>query len=133
MKSIFYSVVCWCLVCGFAGEALAYDGNLLLEQCQAFLDTPILATPNLAYENGLAAGACIGYMTSVRDNNLRLNEVLKVAKSDLGYCLPSPLEGEQLIRVIVKYLEDNPAKLHTIAAPLVKAAFREAFPCPEGE
>ena len=133
MKYVLYFVLCWWVLLAVAGEALATDGNLLLKQCQAFLDTPILATPNLAYENGLAAGACMGYMTGVRDNSLRLNEVLKVAKSDLGYCLPKPLDGNQLIRVIVKYLEDNPAKLHTIAAPLVKAAFMEAFPCPEAE
>lgn len=47
------------------------------------------------------------------------------------YCLPrSGLAGEQGLRIIDKYLRDNPAQLHQGAAWAVISAFREVFPCP---
>lgn len=49
-----------------------------------------------------------------------------------SYCLPETgVEADQLVRIVLKYVRDNPAKAHKLTIGLVMAAFREAFPCPE--
>ncbi len=49
------------------------------------------------------------------------------------FCVP---EGKvtrlQKIRVVVKYLEDHPEKLHEPPSVLITRALNEAFPCKSG-
>lgn len=47
------------------------------------------------------------------------------------FCVPEEIEGGQEIRVLLKYLRDNPAKTHLRTAPLFAMAMKDAFPCPE--
>jgi Rap1a immunity proteins len=44
-------------------------------------------------------------------------------------CLPDGTGSEQAIRIVVKYLNSHPEKLHKDAHILVVEALREAFPC----
>lgn len=44
------------------------------------------------------------------------------------FCIPEGVTREQLIRVGVKYMEENPAGLHLKASYLLFYAFLEAFP-----
>lgn len=47
-----------------------------------------------------------------------------------SYCLPeAKVEVFQLVRIVLKYIRDNPAKAHELTVGLVMAALREAFPC----
>ncbi len=46
------------------------------------------------------------------------------------YCLPTGVTGEQLTRIVLKYLRENPEKHHLTAAHLVKQALIKAFPKP---
>ncbi len=126
MKFVLYFAIGWCVVCGFAGEALANDGNALLGHCKTFL-----AEDNRIgdYGSGIEYGACVGYIGGVKDSFY----IWHVATVRISYCLPEEAEFDQLVRVVVKWLEDNPASLHHNAAGLVRGAFSEAFPCPEAE
>jgi hypothetical protein len=45
------------------------------------------------------------------------------------YCIRADADNDQLIRIAVKYLNDNPAKLHNPAGTLVLSAMIDAFPC----
>ena len=45
------------------------------------------------------------------------------------YCKPDGVTIWQLRRVVTKYLQDNPSKLHSSAAMLTYLALIEAFPC----
>tara|TARA_B110000459_G_C16157929_1_gene293812 strand:+ start:178 stop:504 length:327 start_codon:yes stop_codon:yes gene_type:complete len=52
-------------------------------------------------------------------------------KLEPKYCLPKALDdGNQLLLVVKKYLENNPSQLHESATILVSLALREPFPCP---
>jgi hypothetical protein len=48
---------------------------------------------------------------------------------DPRVCLPEDSNAGQYQRVLVQYLEANPAELHRGGTTLAIAAFRKAFPC----
>jgi hypothetical protein len=48
---------------------------------------------------------------------------------DSKVCLPADSNGGQYRRVLIQYLEANPAELHKDGTTLAIAAFRRAFPC----
>jgi len=122
MKFVFCFVLGWCLVCGFAGEALAeYDGTDLLDYCSEYIN----------YKGDMEFGLCMGFVLGVRDTPRALWSGYSLAKRI--FCLPEGVAPQQEVRVVVKYLEDNPAKLHESAAVLVMGALSGAFPCKGGE
>jgi hypothetical protein len=45
------------------------------------------------------------------------------------YCIPSNADNDQFVRIVLKYLNDNPATLHYPAGALVANAIVAAFPC----
>ena len=81
------------------------------------------------FEDGITTGLCIGYMAGVKETASGWHQ----ATEKQPYCIPEAAESDQLIRVVVKFLENNPAQLHYSAATLVQTAFAEAFPCKEGD
>ena len=128
---IFVIVVCGLM--GGVGNVLAYDGNELLEKCKPAIDglkIPLLESDEEAYALLVEIGVCFGYVYGVN----QAYEVLQHALGQEDYCPPDEaLTRGQTARIIVKYLEDNPAHLHEGAVALIILAFRDAFPCPEGE
>ena len=73
-----------------------------------------------AADGGFCAGYAIGF-----------NEGLRVAveRTRVHYCLPGGLTGEQTVRVVEKYLRENPQELHKSMRTNVLAAFSKEFPC----
>jgi hypothetical protein len=76
---------------------------------------------------------CTGYVRGLLDaytdwEAVDMNEKQKVTNRP---CLPHDvgLSAGQGIRIIVKYLKDNPANLHQPAMVLGGVALRQAFPC----
>ena len=47
------------------------------------------------------------------------------------FCLPKNITPAQVIRVVTKYLENNPGKHHDLAGYLVVLALSETYPCQE--
>lgn len=86
-------------------------GNVLLEQCES-------------RDNSVYEGACYGFITGVYDTS--------DGKTWNGktYCSPKGVTTGQLVKVVIKWLNEHPEALHNTAASLVQAAFLEAFPCP---
>jgi Ssp1 endopeptidase immunity protein Rap1a len=52
-----------------------------------------------------------------------------ITYSSISVCPTKGVTITQEIRVVVKYLEDNPEKLNQHEAVLVNAALTKAFPC----
>jgi hypothetical protein len=49
-----------------------------------------------------------------------------------SHCFPEAgVEADQLVRIILKYVRDNPAKAHELTIGQVMSALCEAFPCPK--
>jgi hypothetical protein len=99
-----------------AGLCTGFDtGSILLERCSA-------AKSKETYYLQLIQ--CLGYITAIADAANCEDDVD-------GYHWQSPkgVTREQLKRVVTKWLNKHPEKLHFVAASLVAAALEDAFPC----
>jgi hypothetical protein len=122
----------------------AFDGNAMLKDCKAWvtvLDNP--SFQELDNPEGLRAMArgdtingahCIGYVAGVIDDHFscQIHETSAAALDPTKHlCLPDGVTPNQAVRVIVKWLEDHPARLHETAVILALDALRDGFPCPQ--
>ena len=115
MKTLMASLL---LILGYAGIGLAADnyestesGNTLLAKCVGPPETQLV---------------CAGYTTGVYDMINFLETTNAVAKQ---HCFPSGVTRLQIHDVVVRYLQDHPEQRRTGAAPLVRDALQEAWPC----
>lgn len=109
-----------------SGVAMASDGNDLLKSCKALL-AATAKNPEPMNVGDFAQGACLGIIEGVRTTMVVLNGNLS---PELRTCFPPKgIINEQAIRIVVKYLEDNPAKLNEDRAVLTATAYNQAYPC----
>jgi hypothetical protein len=81
------------------------DGNSLLSKCE---------DGDLFFNKGY----CTGLIAGVHDTH-----------SGKSICKPKTAPLKQLKQVVVKFLQENPDKLHYSAVSLTRFALEEAFPC----
>jgi hypothetical protein len=80
----------------------------------------------LAYVLGFADGLKMGSVVNTVKSNTRTPTT---SGGNVGVCEPDHVSNEQLIRVVLKYLQQHPESLHEPAGFLVWTALHEAFPC----
>ncbi|MFL1524111.1 Rap1a/Tai family immunity protein [Pseudomonas sp. O230] len=107
---------------GAQASDLKYDGNELLAQCQQYLK---VADSERNYDV-LAVGICGGFIGGVNSTVFFYSDVLK---KDVKYCMPDSVTNGQMVRIVVKYLKDNPKRLNEGRTELVWNAFMDAYPC----
>lgn len=77
----------------------------------------------------MSSSWCIGVVMAARDLSSGFT-ASGIIQSDMAVCFPEGSVGnEQAIKIVIRYLEDNPHKLHLPASILAYAGLREAFPC----
>jgi hypothetical protein len=107
-----------------SGSAMAVDGNQLLGWCKGALrttDGTDKGTPTFG------TGYCMATVSSVMDIVYGIGDELP---PKYRACPPSGgISYAQGIRIVVKYLEDNPKTLHHEGTVLTMAALRAAYPC----
>lgn len=99
------------------------DGSKLLENCESVIDRP----QSLGVSEGVGIGWCLGLLNG-------LVSVNQVYQDRLGneslFCLPEGgISNLQAARVVIKFLRDNPARLHEKGTFLALVALKDAFPC----
>lgn len=97
-----------------------FSGEGLLNACTAH-EQP----DGSMYRSGLCMGFIVGI---VSEHDIWLSEV-PTAHGSLHFCIPPDVSNGQLVKVVKKYLEDNPGKLHLRVEFLVQKALSQAFPC----
>jgi hypothetical protein len=95
-------------------------GKDLLHYCDDFITRT--ATVNES------AGICQGFVEGAIDT-YNIGAVGQSIKNPPLLCIPETVNLDQAIRVVRKYLEDHPEKLHLPAAKLVIEAIKTAWPC----
>jgi hypothetical protein len=119
----------WVMVTGLvgilgSGSALA-DGNKLLENCQQAVRA-IDKTTNPSDE-ALFVGRCFGMVEGVRNTMVILNSALP---DKIKVCFPkNGIDNGQAVRIVDKFLRDNPAMLDQPDTFLIMVAFKQAYPC----
>lgn len=110
------------LASGVATADRKYDGNELLGQCQQYIK---LADSEPNYDR-IDVGMCAGFVEGVNSMVYFYSDELK--KED-KYCMPGSVTNGQMVRILVKYLKDNPKLLNKSNTVLVWSAFKDAYPC----
>lgn len=76
---------------------------------------------------------CLGWVQGFEDGFLVYGELLNVPRKDRMACVPRGVTTVQLVRVIRKYLAENPAKAHRPTRYIASIALAGAFPCRAGK
>jgi len=139
------------------GFNLSRDGNGMLEACTHLLngfDSPTLETTGSMVEyshNTFKQGWCASHIQTMREmvvyDQLQVAKTVAVLSGEKDpsveelkamvsgsaelTCIPDEVKIEQLTRVLVKWLRDNPARLHEPASILTVEAFHAGFACHE--
>jgi hypothetical protein len=85
-------------------------------------------------DNDLAMlGHCTGYVKGIKDGvSLAMGAASVTAPGSLqimSFCTPDGATHGQLVKVVLKYIRDNPDKEHLLTALLITEAFHKSFPC----
>ncbi len=75
---------------------------------------------------------CLGWVEGFADGFLVHDELLGVPRRDRMACVPHEVTTIQIVRVIKKYLADNPEKAHRPTRYIASLALAGAFPCKAG-
>lgn len=105
-------------------HAAVNDGNELLDQCQAVIK--FHEDTNNDHDQ-YGQGKCMGVVSAVMD-------MAAIRKAQLPLtsqlCLPfGGISNGQAVRVVVKYLQENPALLNLKGTLLTAIALGQAYPC----
>lgn len=101
------------------------DGNALLEHCQQVMR--VVDAESSKNTNPVGAGQCLGMLEGVRSTMTILHTALP---ENYRICFPkNGISNGQAARIVIKFLEDNPAILNQDATFLSLLAFKEAYPC----
>jgi hypothetical protein len=76
---------------------------------------------------------CLGWVEGFRDGFTVHDELLGVPQRDRMVCTPRGVTAVQIIRVIKKYIADNPDKTHRATRYVASLALARAFPCKAGK
>jgi hypothetical protein len=108
------------------GSAMAEggDGNELLRQCQYYIK--LADGGAVRTDVHFDAGECSGFVEGVVASTFFYSNDLK---KDEKFCVPGTVTYSQSVRVVVKYLKDNPKQLNKSRTGLVWAALKDAYPC----
>ena len=96
-----------------AQVSLGSSGTKLLENCTEHAKADLGTGVSVSWYQ---AGLCAGYVNGVWDVSDKI-------------CTPKGSTLGQAIRVVLKYLNDHPERLHEHMAELVVDALRAAWPC----
>jgi len=106
--------------------AATEDGNTLLSSCKPILNLMNNEATRIIGSEA-AAGECLGLTEGVRNTMMQLNSSLQ---PEMRTCFPTTgIQNGQAIRIVVKYLENNPEKLNQDKTLLTMLAYSQAYPC----
>jgi hypothetical protein len=72
---------------------------------------------------------CLGWVEGFGDGFTVHDELLGVPQKDRMICMPREVTTIQIIRVMKKYIADNPDKAHRATRFVASVALAGAFPC----
>jgi len=121
-------------VIGFSTTVNAFSGSELLAQCKNFVQIIEGNQPSL--QETLQAGLCGGYVLGVQEGFDASSQLADIASEDKGiktvtnkyWEVPADVEPENIVRIVVRYLEKNPDMKNKPAVLSVINALRQTYP-----
>lgn len=106
-----------------SGQAMALgDGSQLASMCRS----SIQQVTTFKSDDPIGAGTCFGLIEGTVATVLMVDTQNKAKPR---FCLPENVNTFQMMKVVVKYLDNNPALLHLNEPSLIIRAVTDAWPC----
>jgi hypothetical protein len=102
--------------------------NAFLRVCSVFDNN----TDRLPATEAESVFRCLGYVGGFASgvvHEQRFGETATGHKVPAAFCVQDGVEELQMIRIVLKYIRDNPADAHLSTPVLIIAALRKAYPC----
>ena len=118
-------------VCRFANGAdyEGYKGSDLLSFCNDAIEV-VNNKFHVEDDKAYAYGWCMGFVIGIRESNNTFHSRYRSSSGKfMGFCEGGNVSNGQMVRILVKYLNDNPDKLDLYPGALALEAFTNAFPC----
>ena len=106
---------------------ISRSGSDFLEVCSS-IESEENSNPVRTHNNAI----CLGWVEGFVDGFTVHEELLGVPQKDRLVCVPRKVSPMQTVRVIKKYITDNPAKAHRPTRYVASLALAGAFPCKAG-
>jgi hypothetical protein len=126
MKTIWLCAALYLLTAPVWASTANMDGNDILRTCQLGIDSKAseMTTAELMHYMH-----CLGYIDGVVDM-LALGTTFPPDTHIGQICTPEHgMQSQQIVRIVLKYLKENPEKLHERGDLLIAWAMQHAFPC----
>lgn len=107
---------------------ISRSGKDFLELCSG-VDTDQKGDPVRIHNDAI----CLGWVEGFRDGFTVHDELLGVPQKDKMVCMPRGVTTVQIIRVMKKYITDNPDKARRATRLVASVALARAFPCKAGK
>jgi hypothetical protein len=107
---------------------ISRSGSDFLEVCSS-LDTERNRNPVRVYNDA----TCLGWVEGFADGFTVRDELLGVPVKDRMACVPHGVTAIRTVRIIKKYIADNPDKAHRPTRYIASLAMVGAFPCKAGK
>ena len=133
-----FILIAACFVCssGSVGSKSAAEppdisrsGSDFLDLCSG-IDAEPKGDPAVRIHN---LATCLGWVEGFRDGFTVHDELLGVPEKDRMVCMPRTVTTVQIIRIIKKYIADNPDKAHRATRYVASIALARAFSCKSGK
>lgn len=122
LLSVFLAVV---VAPTFCAASRGMDGNKMLEDCQPLFDDSL----NPQGRKALDAAYCAGYVDGVLETHGMWKAVEGKTSQAAHYCMPAEVPNGQVLKIIKKWLDENPERLHWSGEVIIHKALMQAFPC----
>jgi hypothetical protein len=114
-----------------ARQQARQSGTDLLHGCRSAMRTAE-GESRLSTSEWMDANGCLNYITGYLAGFTDASAAYQsLAKTPLKFlCIPSGgVQGEELVRVVYKWLSEHPARLHEDQESVVMGALLDAYPC----
>lgn len=131
MKNLWLIALFSLLAVSLAAQTREYpedSGNAFLRVCGVF-DKDTDKIPTTEAESVFRCLGYVGGFMSGVGSEQRFAEAATGRKVPAAFCVQNGVEEVQTIRIVLKYVRDNPADAHLSTPALIIAALRKAYPC----
>jgi len=107
---------------------ISRSGSDFLQVCSS-IDSEWKADPVRIHNDA----TCLGWVEGFGNGFTVHDELLSIPQRDRMICMPAKVTTIQIVRVMKKYVADNPDKAHRATRFIASVALARAFPCKAGK
>lgn len=111
-------------------ETLHTSGNAFLRVCSVVDKNDM---EYLGADQKLAVMSCLNYVSGFTNGvDIEMQFVKNATKRNTHapFCVPESVKDIQIVRIVLKYIRDNPAAARRNTNSLIMFALGERYPCP---